>query len=248
MSSIDEYQCGICLENFTPLHILNAQSCKVSNNFMITPCGHPFHSTCCLSWTLRGNFNCPLCIQPLADKKSIHEYNRINNIREYHHTIIDNLNNEISVYLYKMIINDLTYFISTDNNSKVFFNIFNNEDIDFLDEVGYYDWNLNRIIYKYDVTRHVINNKIYLITNNGEVYDYRTHILILQYNSTTDQIVNFLSNGNNNHNVYSTHPNIDPECNDSEDFVLPGFFYFRGQAYKIEDGEKVDISTAIGRI
>lgn len=238
MTSTDQNICGICLENL-----------NVSTNFMITPCGHPFHSTCCLSWTFRGNFNCPLCIQPLADKKSIHEYNRINNRREYHHTIIDNSNNEISVYLYKMIINDLTYFISSDNNSKVFFNIFNNEDIDFLDEIGYYDWNLNRIIYKYDVNRHVINDKIYLITNNGEVYDYRTHISIARYNnSNIDQIVNFLSRDNNNHNIYSTHPNIDPECNDSEDFVLPGFFYFRGQTYKIEDGQKVDISTAIGRI
>ena len=25
--------------------------------------------------------------------------------------------------------------------------------------------------------------------------------------------------------------------------MLPGFFYFRGQAYKIEDSQKVDIST-----
>jgi hypothetical protein len=122
MTSTNEYTCGICLENL-----------KVSNNFMITQCGHPFHSTCCFSWTFRGNFNCPLCIQPLVDKNSIDEYNRINSRREYnqreYHTIIDDLNNEISVYLYKMIINDLTYFISSDNNSKVFFNIFNNEDI-----------------------------------------------------------------------------------------------------------------------
>jgi hypothetical protein len=44
------------------------------------------------------------------------------------------------------------------------------------------------------------------------------------------------------------YPNISPECNDSEDFVLPGFFYFRGQTYKIENGEKVDISTALGSI
>jgi hypothetical protein len=203
---------------------------------------------------MRGNFNCPLCIQPLVNKNSIDEYNRINhrreyNQREYHHTIIDDLNNEISVYLYKMIINDLTYFISSDNNSKVFFNIFNNEDIDFLDEIGYYDWNSNRIIYKYDVTRHIINDKIYLITNNGEVYDYKTHMLIVKYdNSNIDQIVNFLSIQFNNHNVYSTYPNIDPECNDSEDFVLPGFFYFRGITYKIEDGQKVDISTALGSI
>jgi len=238
MSTTDEYQCCICLKNL-----------NVSSNFMMTQCGHPFHSSCCLSWTMRGNSNCPLCIQPLVDKNSIDEYNRINSRREYHHTIIDDSNNEISVYLYKMIINDLTYFISSDNNSKVFFNIFNNEDIDFLDEIGYYDWNLNRIIYKYDVTRHIINDKIYLITNNGEIYDYKTHIPILQYNnSNIDEIVNFLSIQFNNHDIYSTYPNIDPECNDSEDFVLPGFFYFRGITYKIEDGQKVDISTAIGRI
>ena len=238
MSSTDEYQCGICLE------IL-----KVSNNFMITQCCHQFHSTCCLSWTFRGNFNCPLCIQPLVDKRSIDEYNRINSRREYYHTIIDDSNNEITIYLYKMIINDLTYFISSDNNSKVFFNIFNNEDIDFLDEVGYYDWNLNRIIYKYDVTRHIINDKIYLITNNGEVYDYKTHMLIVKYdNSNINQIVNFLLTQFNNHDIYTTYPNISPECNDSEDFVLPGFFYFRGQAYKLDDGQKVDISTALGRI
>ena len=238
MSTTDEYQCCICLENL-----------NVSSNFMMTQCGHPFHSSCCLSWTMRGNSNCPLCIQPLVDKNSIDEYNRINSRREYHHTIIDDSNNEISVYLYKMIINDLTYFISSDNNSKVFFNIFNNEDIDFLDEIGYYDWNLNRIIYKYDVTRHIINDKIYLITNNGEVYDYKTHILIVKYdNSNIDQIVNFLSIQFNNHDIYATYQNISPECNDSEDFVLPGFFYFRGQAYKIEDGQKVDISTALGSI
>jgi hypothetical protein len=198
---------------------------------------------------MRGNSNCPLCIQPLVDKNSIDEYNRINSRREYHHTIIDDSNNEIFVYLYKMIINNLTYFISSDNSSKVFFNIFNNEDIDFLDEIGYYDWNLNRIIYKYDVTRHIINDKIYLITNNGEVYDYKTHILIVKYdNSNIDQIVNFLSIQFNNHDIYTTYQNISPECNDSEDFVLPGFFYFRGQAYKIEDGQKVDISTALGSI
>ena len=238
MSTTDEYQCCICLENL-----------NVSSNFMMTQCGHPFHSSCCLSWTMRGNSNCPLCIQPLVDKNSIDEYNRINSRREYHHTIIDDSNNEISVYLYKMIINDLTYFISSDNNSKVFFNIFNNEDIDFLDEIGYYDWNLNRIIYKYDVTRHIINDKIYLITNNGEVYDYKTHILIVKYdNSNIDQIVNFLSIQFNNHDIYATYQNISPECNDSEDFVLPGFFYFRGQTYKIENGEKVDISTALGSI
>jgi hypothetical protein len=243
MTSTDQYTCGICLENL-----------NVSNNFMITQCGHPFHSTCCLAWTFRGNFNCPLCIQPLVDKNSIDEYNGINgrreyNQREYHHTIIDDLNNEISVYLYKMIINDLTYFISSDNNSKVFFNIFNNEDIDFLDEIGYYDWNSNRIIYKYDVSRHVIGNKIYLITNNGEVYDYKTHMFIVKYdNSNIDQIINFLSIQFNNHDIYSNYPNIDPECNDSEDFVLPGFFYFRGQTYKIEDGQKVDISIALGSI
>jgi len=239
MTSTDKYTCGICLENL-----------NVSTDFMITQCCHSFHSSCCLLWTMRGNFNCPLCIQPLVDKKLIHDYNStLNSRREYHHTIIDNSNNEISVYLYKMFINNLTYFISSDNNSKVFFNIFNNEDIDFLDEIGYYDWNLNRIIYKYDVTRHIINDKIYLITNNGEVYDYKTHMFIVKYdNSNIDEIVNFLSTQFNNHNVYSTYPNIDPECNDSEDFVLPGFFYFRGITYKIEDGQKVDISTTICRI
>lgn len=235
MLTTNEYICGICLDNLT-----------ISNNFMITQCGHAFHSTCCLSWTMRGNFNCPLCIQPLVDKKIIHEYNStLNSRREYYQIITDN---ELSIYLYKMIINNLNYFISTDNNSKVFFNIFNNGDIDFLDEIGYYEWNSNRIMYKYDVTRHVIDDKIYLITNNGEVYDYKTHMFIVQYNNNIDQIVNFLSTQFNNHNIYEIYPNIGPECNDSEDFVLPGFFYFRGQTYKIEDGEKVDISTALGSI
>jgi hypothetical protein len=74
-------------------------------------------------------------------------------------------------------------------------------------------------------------------------------MFIVQYNnSNIDQIVNLLSVQFNNHNIYEIYPNIGPECNDSEDFVLSGFFYFRGQTYKIEDGEKVDISTALGSI
>ena len=235
MTSTNEYQCGICLDNL-----------EITNNFMITQCGHAFHSSCCLAWTFRGNFNCPLCVQALTDKKTINDYNRINN-QNYEFTL-NNSNDELTVYLYKMIINDLTYFISSDNNSKVFFNIFD-EDIDFLDEIGHYDWNLNRIIYKYDVTRHVINDKIYLITSNGEVYDYRTHILINDYkNDSLDKILNILEVNHCNDNIYLRCPHMDPECNDSEDFVLPGFFYFRGQTYKLENGEKVDISTALGLI
>jgi hypothetical protein len=122
---------------------------------MITDCGHSFHCTCCFSWTFRGNFNCPYCIQPLVDKKLANQYKALNN-QTYEHTITNSRNEQMSIILYKMKINNLTYFLSNDNDSKVFFSIFNNEEIDFLDEIGYYDFNLEKIIYKYDVTRHVV--------------------------------------------------------------------------------------------
>jgi hypothetical protein len=249
MTSTNKKICWMCLEYLD------------SNDFMITACGHPFHLLCYSSWTtighlscypsypMRGNYNCPLCNgrnnEILYPKKEYYHSNIeiVYPKEEYYHTIIDDSNNVIPIFLYEVIINDLTYFISNDNDSKVFFNIFERAySSEFIDEIGYYDWNLNRIIYKYDVARHIINNKIYLIANNGEVYDYRTHILILKHkNSNIDEIVNFLSI-DNNHNVYSLHPS-----NTSEDFVLPGFFYFRGQSYKIEDGQKVDISTVFRR-
>ncbi len=217
--------CAICLEKIK------------DRNITITLCGHNFHSSCCLEWAFRGNLNCPLCIQPFFES----EYN--NNL--YNYTFTDNSNNEtITLSLYKKIINDKIYFISNDNDAKVFFTLFNDDDFNFLDLIGYYDFNSEKIIYKYDVTRHVVNNKIYLITNEGDVYHYRTHFLIGKYhNIPIDEILNILSNSDFDKIIYEENPYFDKECNDSEDFVIAGFFYFKGQAYRIDDGQKVDISS-----
>jgi hypothetical protein len=85
-----------------------------------------------------------------------------------------------------------------------------------------------------------------LITSDGDVYHYRIHILLGKYNNNSlDEILNILNNHDFDKDIYAENPYIDPQCNDLEDFVLSGFFYFRGQTYRLDNGQKVNSSDTI---
>jgi len=218
--------CSICLEN-------------INNNCCTTDCGHSYHGLCILGWLSRDGKICPLCNGNIIIK----DFDNIYLKKKYFHKSFCNIN--IIINLVKIKINDLDYFLSIDD-SKIYFTIFTSINyLDYLEEIGFYDWNSKTIIYKYYVKKYEIKNNNYLISTLGEIFDYRTHILLKKYeNNDINSIINDLNNNllkiNNNADIF-----IGEECNDSEDFVIKGYYYFKGQVYDKETNNNIPLTPRI---
>lgn len=84
ISSRQEYHCVICLEEIDP-QVFQQQkqdSSSHSSEYYRSRCGHITHSHCLQASVRSGNYNCPLCRQPLGDisvelaivEKRLHRY------------------------------------------------------------------------------------------------------------------------------------------------------------------------------
>lgn len=62
MSTSTSKECPICLEALFE-----------NNNFIITACGHEFHSDCFLTNVSHNGFDCPLCRNELTDTSTIYD-------------------------------------------------------------------------------------------------------------------------------------------------------------------------------
>jgi len=218
--------CPICLEN-------------INDNCCTTDCGHSYHGLCILKWLSIDGERCPLCNGNIIIK----DFDNIYLKRKYVYQSFDNVN--IIINLIKIKINDLDYFLSIDD-CKIYFTIFTSiNNLDYLEEIGFYDWNSKSIIYKYYVKKYQIKNNNYLISTIGEIFDYRTHISLKKYeNNDINSIINDLNNNllkiNNEADIF-----IDEKCNDSEDFVIKGYYYFKGQVYDKKTNKNIPLTPRI---
>ncbi len=83
-SSIQEYRCVICLEDIDPQSLQQQENNSNSHTseYYHSRCGHITHSHCLQASVRSGNYNCPLCRQPLGDisvelaavEKRLHRY------------------------------------------------------------------------------------------------------------------------------------------------------------------------------
>lgn len=62
--SVQEYRCVICLGDIDPQVL---QLPTASSEYYHSRCGHITHSLCLQASVRSGNYNCPLCRQPLGD-------------------------------------------------------------------------------------------------------------------------------------------------------------------------------------
>lgn len=233
MASFHDRNCAVCFEDIE----------KLDTDVMITKCNHIFHTSCFLPWIHnKGYSECPYCRTNIIEfsTRSVKNKTYFSNFNNSNLDVVvieqfnsDRKNNYLK--LIKKEINKMTYYISISADNKIYFATMTDDDEeirDSLEEIGTYDWNENKINYKYDVKLYIKNNIKYLINNNNEIYDYHNHKYLGLFNKETNSIDDNLTSSE-----YSN-------SEDSEIWVLDEYFYFKGVAYRKDNGEKVDLYTA----
>lgn len=242
--------CSICFESIVE-----------KKDSMTTKCGHTFHTSCFLPWIYQGKKECPYCRTNIVDSENYSLKKTylisIRNNDDYF-AIIDDPNNQLNkIKLIKKKINNLNYYISSDNRDRVFFSplayessisLGSMDDFElnfYLEEIGTFDWNTNTILYKYDVKLMVLDNTKFLVDLSKMVYSYENHNLVGKYNDLENKMVYYQENPN--FNIFSKLKNIFKVNYHSEDkdFVTQPYFYFKGKIYRKDNGNNVDLSLMI---
>jgi len=158
-----------------------------------------------------------------------------------------NITNNILVS--KIIINNIPYFIS---NNRLFYSIYYDDDLTYqclddlteifglMEEIGTYNKDTNKIIYKNDnVILIELYNIKYIITEKNQVFSYDNHEEIGYYQNNK-LIIKCLDN-----NQISSKINFDCLSDISLFFdsnISKKYFYFSGQIYRKDNFTKGDLS------
>jgi len=161
-----------------------------------------------------------------------------------------NISNDILIS--KKIINNIPYFISNDN--RLFYSIYYDDDSTYqylddleeifglMEEIGTYNKDTNKIIYKNDnvILMELFNIK-YIITENNKVFSYDNHKEIGSYQN--NQLI--ISCSDNNQVSLKLKFDCSSDISlffDINSNIGKEYFYFSGQIYRKDNFTKGDLS------